>query len=644
MERKFWWWIGGSAILFTIVIGWLQWLKWQAFAYNGLDLGIYVQTIWSLAHGFGFANSIHDPSYLGDHLELWLVPLAGVYRFAESGLTLLWSQTVVIAISIWPLAALLKKKFGQRTAILGCIIFLAHPLVYNAAMYEFHGLVFALPLLFAAIHAYQRHRFFWFLVLMLLLLAVREDLPLLVFGWAGLAALERRKWQWWAIPALIAVVWFLGAQSIIRHAQPLGEYKYLAFYQWLGNTPGEIVTYPFRHPIVFIAHIFQARNWLTTLGFLMSFSFLPLAGWKKLLPVTLPYFQLMLIGAEADSILRLHYVVLYIPFLIWASFAGIERLKSFFQRWHLDQQAIRLGLVLVIVLGPMYGQLVYGAAEWPWTTRPDTGTTPAPILANALAQVPDSANVITTFDLLPQLASRKNIYSLNYVHLGRRQYTQSPYHIPTSVDYAVIDWQQFYQYQYLYRDTLFQGKTGAQRLEELLITNDLQLAWFHGGVAIYARDGRLQFGLTEGEPYAPVESKPAFPELVGSPTIVSQGSLPIDGVNWTEITLGLRWKQRGRPSQPLSLRFTLIDNGKAVWNDVRPINIGFPQNETWQPGEVWKTIQQLALPPDVAPVGTLNIELVSFSGRMRLDRWRSFSPVINKTERLQTLPSVSLTP
>jgi uncharacterized membrane protein len=89
MSRRLWLMIAGLTVIWVGLIFWLQWVKFNAFGYNGFDLAIYHQAVWSLAHGQGFASSIHNPSYLGDHMELWLIPLAGLYTLWGSPLTLL---------------------------------------------------------------------------------------------------------------------------------------------------------------------------------------------------------------------------------------------------------------------------------------------------------------------------------------------------------------------------------------------------------------------------------------------------------------------------------------------------------------------------------------------------------------------------
>lgn len=619
--------VGGLGFVYALAIGGLQWWKWQNFGYNGFDLGIYAQAVWGLSHGLGFLSSIHDPSYLGDHLELWLVPLAGIYRLFPSALTLLWAQTLVIAVSVIPLALISRRLIGTRGAIVASVIWLAHPLMYNAAMYEFHGLVFALPLLLWSIWAFQARRLGWWLIFLGLTLAVREDLPLLVVGWSALAALERRGWRWWLPPLVASIAWFVIAQTIIASAQPAGTYKFLAFYGWMGSTFGDIATFPFRHPWVFLQHLFQPRNWLTVIGFLMSFGFLPLLGWRRLLPVGLLFVQLLLVGAESDSVLRLHYVIPYLPFLAWSALWVLHRLRTQPIRW-LPAGLGFIVLPMLAVVGPLYAHLIYGPAEWPWRARPDTGLTDQSVLAWGIRQIPAEASILATFNLLPHLANREDVYSLNYLHLGRRQYSEIPYRLPGPVDVAIIDWQQYYHYQFLYRQTLFEGQTGPQRLEKLLADQGLRLKAWVDNLAIYAPDGSSEY-----RPSAALGQASPSEQNLGliEPPIVSTIESPAGG---TQTEIRLRWFNRDTRERPLSLRLFGRQDGNVVWEQTRLLGQGPVTSQVWKAGQAWDTRYRVVFPKDLRGTLELSAEVVELDGRLRLDRIRKFTPVISQESSL----------
>lgn len=616
----------------TIVLGIIQFTKWRSFGYNGLDLAIYTNTVHNLAFGHGFASSIHDPSYLGDHLELGLLPVAAIYRLAPTVLTLLFIQTLLITGTAWLVWLVLKRIVGDRGALIGAIVWLVHPFIWNVGLYEFHGLTMAWPILWWSILAYiRKQRGHWWIALALLCL-VREDLPLVVLGWAVLAAVDRRGWRWWAPAAFGGLIWFVVAQQIISGANPLDSYKYLAFFRWAGDTPLEILTVPFRHPIVFLSHIFQPNNWVTTIGFLLASGGLALGRPKLLIPAGFVFAQLLMLGAQPESILRLHYVVPFLPFILWAAaqtWSDIRDRRRFAQFDHMIVVALAS---VVIIVGPVYTHLLYGPIELPWTTRSDGGQSPTPILQAAAAQVKANDRVLTTFNFLPNLANRQSIYSLNYLYLGRRQYTEERYTIPTDIDVAVIDWQQLYQYQFLYRTTEFEGRSGAERIRDFLLDQKLSLAWWRDSVAVYRRGGSDDY-----QPTVRITAGQATGEKIGPLTLLNQPSVSpivvqkIDGKIFTTIPVQFLWLRRETSSLPISIRFTAKQNERIVWTSTRLLGQGEYPTVDWPLGSSWITRYFLSLPTSVSGQVTLTAEIVELDGRYRLNRLRMFTPVIKKT-------------
>ncbi len=634
----------GLILIVTAILLTLQTAKWRSFGYNGLDLAIYTNTVHNLANGRGFVSSIHDPSYLGDHLELGLLPVAAIYKLWPSGLTLLFIQTLVITGTAWLVWLTMKSLLGWRGGLAAAALWLVHPFTINVALYEFHGLVFAWPLLWWSIAAYRdHHRWQWWLTLGLLCL-VREDMPLVVLGWALLAAVERRGWRWWAPAAIAGLGWFIVAQHIIAAASPDQAYKYLAFYRWAGNTPLEILTVPFRHPVIFLSHIFQANNWQTVLGLLLAVGGLAVWRWRLLLPITFILAQLLMLGTQAESLLRLHYVIPYLPFLAWAAAEAWRDVRGR-RRWvKLDPMIATALATVVLVVGPLYAHLLYGPFELPWRPRPDTGTSPTSILQAAAAEVRPTDRVLTTFNFLPALANRSTIYSLNYLYLGRRQYTEKRYTIPTDVDVAVIDWQQLYQYQFLYRTTLFEDRTGAQRIRDFLLDQNLALVWWADGVAVYRRDRtddfvptrRITIGQVAGDAYGPMT-------LLTLPTVNAAVRQTIGRESFTTIPVELRWLRQIESELPLSLRFSFVQDNRVAWTSTRLLGQGFYPAVDWPVGSAWATRYFLSIPAAIQGAGELRAEVVELDGRYRLDWQRKFSPVVRSATSYGTISLGQLT-
>lgn len=631
MTRRTWMVVLTIMAAWLIAIAGLQWIKYHRFGYNGLDLAIYTQTIWALSHGLGFASSIHNPSYLGDHLEVWLVPVSWVYRLWPSALTLLWIQTLVLGSAVIPLAKLADRYFGSRGAVVSAVVFAVHPLVYNPAMYEFHGLAFVLPILLWGIWWYDRQRWGWWLASLFALAAVREDVSLVLLGWAVLAAIERRHWRWWGSAAVLGLAWFGAAQAIIESHSLIGQYKYLAFYRWLGQTPAQMAAFPFHHPLVFLSHLFGPANWLTVLGLLLAAGFLSLLAPRRLWPLVFLTGQMLLLGDDAQSFLRLHYVLPYLPFLAWTALEGIDRLRR--KSWAQDPLNRQATILVGLIVGLVYLQLLVGPAAWPWS-KASYQPTSAAALRQAVGQVGANDRVIATFNVLPNLADRQSLYSLNYLYLGQRQYSSTPYLVPTQVDVAIIDWQQLYEYQFFYKTTVFQGRSGPQRINDFLQQQGLSLVSQDGTVAVYRRGGQaIETSAVPTTVPAPAIQRLGPIDLISPATMSVTAADNLQGTPPRQLAISQSWSSVATaPDQPISVRYDFLQAGQVRWSTTRLLGQG-PQPATeWPVGSAWSTTAWFAVP--LRGTVTVRETLERIRGLYRLDRWQTFRPHLTAVTKL----------
>ena len=87
-----------------------------------------------------------------------------------------------------------------------------------------------------------------------------------------------------------------------------------------------------------------------------------------------------------------------------------------------------------------------------------------------LQKIPNNASIVTTYDFLPNLSSRQNLYSLNYLFLGRQQYSAGEYKIPSNTQYILIDLNDFVTYHLQYeikaKKYYYQGPKNLNNLFE----------------------------------------------------------------------------------------------------------------------------------------------------------------------------------
>ncbi|MBI4433434.1 DUF2079 domain-containing protein [Candidatus Uhrbacteria bacterium] len=470
--------LAGLILAFTVAVSAVGCWKYTNYKYQGLDLAIYTNVLASLADGHGWWSSIQGGSYLGDHVEPILLILVPLFRVWSDPRLLIVAQACVLAFSVIPVAALLPPT-RWRTLLL--VAWLLNPLLWNAALFEFHALAFAPVLLLGAAVSYRRERWGIAALLLLLACAVREDVALMVAmmgivvmgeGWrlhaAGSSA--RRHRYWWGFRVLLlGTLWFVAATRIGAAHTPVGAYKFLAYYGWLGDSFLTVILHAAQHPIRVLRHVMTIGNIDFVLGLLMPFLFLPMVpimectgrwiarhrasasacGTWWFLPALPPLLQVVLAYAGGSAlVVEMHYGLLFLPALAIVTIDVVDAWQSgafpVLRRViiaHLPLPRAAWGTVSVVA----YLYVVGALGPWSGIANAFLRGAPGDIQSRRLAydallvRVPSDAAVAVGYAALPHVAARPAAYSLGYAFLGVGQFADRPYILPESVQYLLLD-------------------------------------------------------------------------------------------------------------------------------------------------------------------------------------------------------------
>ncbi len=229
----------GLVIVFVVadilVVG--QHVLVRHFSYHSeaFDLGNMDQAVWNTLHGhlFRFTNRGGDwygpPTRLGIHVEPILLLIAPLYLLHSDAATLLALQTVALALGTLPIMALSLRRLPDLP-LLGvgfAAAYLLAPELLGEALWDFHPVALATPLLLAALYALDVRRYRWFLVAGVLAAACKEDVALAL---APLGLLIAVPIAWTAFCFLVIIPHFNGGVSAGGNAL---WYRYAS----LGATP-----------------------------------------------------------------------------------------------------------------------------------------------------------------------------------------------------------------------------------------------------------------------------------------------------------------------------------------------------------------------------------------------------------------------
>ncbi|MFQ5521187.1 MAG: DUF2079 domain-containing protein [Candidatus Methylomirabilia bacterium] len=377
---------------------------------TGFDLGYYVQLLWNLVEGHGPQVSLPEMHAWGDHFSPILYLFVPLFILFPSAVYLLITQSMALALGAPVVFTLARRWLGDdRQAFALAGLYLLNPSVHGINLKDFHPQALAVPLLLAAIAAFESRRPFWFMLSVLLTLGTREDAGLAILGlglWLGLA---RRRWLWGLWVGALGLAWVFFTTGWLIPFFREGPYPHLGRFAHLGGSLGEILLALLQQPLAPLAALATGDRFVYVLALLAPVGFLPLLKPLDLLP---PHPTLVVNLLSSDPLLvhhRWQYVAYIVPFLFTAAITGLGRLRERSAEPRRGRLAAlnprnALGLALLLSLALTSRTLNYfpvarwALADWQRAVH------------RLMAQVPPGVGVSTHIYLIPHLALRSKVF------------------------------------------------------------------------------------------------------------------------------------------------------------------------------------------------------------------------------------------
>ncbi len=487
-------WLKLAKILTILIIAYLVisfgicLFKYQTFQYNGLDLAIFNQVFYNSSLGNLFQFTIHPTSYLGDHFTPLLFFLVPFYSLCKSPVTLLFLQSLFLGLTAIPLYLIAKKHLTPWQTLLIIGLYLFNPVTLNINLYEFHFLAFVPFFIAWTFYFYQNNQFKPFLVLIILSLLIREDVSFIIFMFGFIAILDKKRFKWILTPLFLSLIYFFTALKIIAHYSSAQTYKFFIYYQWLGENPKEIFINFFLKPHLVLEHIFYLGNLELILGFGLVFLFIPFYRPKYLLLCLGMFMQIILGLPSGELILRTHYgTILLIAFSLAAIFSlkALTVNQKFLNFFKKNKDLF----YLIIIIGLIYNLLILGPFIAFVQKISKIDYQELKLKNEFIKQIPKKAALVASYDLITNLSSRPQIYSLNYLFLGRQQYGAGDYKIPDKTPFILINFTDFFtfhlQYENRISDYYYQGDNN---LNKIIKEKNYQLKTIKQNLALWQKD------------------------------------------------------------------------------------------------------------------------------------------------------------
>jgi uncharacterized membrane protein len=370
------------------------------------DLGIFNQVFWSTLHGRFFYYSVEPwfgQSFFSVHFSPILILLVPFYAIFPHPGTLLVLQSFIIALGAVPLYFLAKDELNERLALLLSLLYLTHPLLLRANLFDFHFEAFIPVTLLSTIY-FLRKRNMKFYVLSLFLSLMSHEyvafLTILIALYEIVTKIKakdelRKIAPYVILTILLSILWISLASAVHSHfrnpetrsmnvlAPVLNEVgRPLQLLSYLGNDLYTKFSYLtlLLAPLLFTS-LFSSYILLTVPWFLFAF--------------TLNYTPYYAIGYQ--------YSLVIIPFVYLSSIHGIKRLL----RSNSSMQQTFSKLLLISVLFFLISTATLMQPQAIEIKRIESAN-------RIISLIPENASVLTVNNLFPHVSNRFNAWVLPF--------------------------------------------------------------------------------------------------------------------------------------------------------------------------------------------------------------------------------------
>ncbi len=398
--------VAAGVALYLLLMGVIVVTRHVALRTHALDLGYYVQVVWSLAGGHGARVTLPPMHAWGDHFSPVLYLFVPLGWLAPGAVALLLAQTAILAAGAVALVGFAARRLGAaRLGAAFALLYLLNPTLHGINIRDVHPTAFAIPLVLAAAWAADAGRPGWAAVALVLALAGREDAAVAGVGFGVWLAVARRRWRAGVAVAIlcVALLWF-DTNVLMPHFR--GEpYPHLVKrWAFLGDSLPEVLLNIVVRPWRWIPVVFTVDKARYLLALLAPLAFLPLAAPRALVAAA-PGLALNLLAS--DPVLFHHrtpYQAFVLPFLLLAAVEGYARVRD--AGWWPRRVPVRAVLVASALTAMVLGaRTVNDLGVGKWGLGPEQRAVRA-----LLARVPPLEPVSVNERLVPHLATRREIY------------------------------------------------------------------------------------------------------------------------------------------------------------------------------------------------------------------------------------------
>ncbi|MCA9081562.1 MAG: DUF2079 domain-containing protein [Planctomycetaceae bacterium] len=484
---------------YVIVFVLLNWGLWWNLQIPHGDSAMYEEHLWNFEHGKGFRSYLDQGLFLGEHIQVIHLGLIPLHLLWPSQLMMELCESVALALGAIPIMQMALRHAQDRRAawLLGgayLLWFGTHYLDIAIDLKTFRPIAFGAPLMLWWLDALEQAKWKRSLVLLLLVLACKEDYAIVtapVGLWLAVEAWgnrdrspEERRFRMafgLAHAALLTLYLGLVVKVFIPWFRGWENVHYAAYFQALGATPQEIVQTIVLHPIKTLSLFVTFGSILYSLYILVPLVGLPLRSPGRLL-CGLPLFLTLCLNELVQTFPGPfhHFHAPLVPILFWAAAAGLGRSWREVVRWTSANSGIPPAARSLLarhhaslaLAGCLFTSMTLSMVPWSmkfWDAGRDfywrtlyIADARARAIEPVLAAIPLTARVAST----DFVHTRMTHYERSYDYSDYpRQVANYEDRVPNDTDYIVID--TGHRYSKLRREDLLADPAKLLEIREL---------------------------------------------------------------------------------------------------------------------------------------------------------------------------------
>lgn len=393
--------LAGLCVTYAVVLSYWSLRNHWGFLTYGFDLGIFDQGVWLLSRFREPFVTVRGLNLFGDHTSFILLFVAPLYRVFDSVAVLLVAQSVALAAGAVAVFLIAREKLrNEIMSVTFAAAYLLYPAVQWTNLENFHPDSFGTPLALFAFFFMIKERWRAFLVTILVLLLVKEDIALLTVPLGiYVAVVHHRKVG--ILTAVVSAVWLVVAlRVVIPGFNDTGAlYESRLAFGGIGETLKALFTQPLE---VIRLVLSENRPWFL-LQLFAPLAALPLLGWRVCLLAIGTLGVNLLSTFPYQYQIEYHYTTLIVPVLVVAAIFGVSRVWSTRGRMWLAGAALGATMVSVYLWGPA----LFSRHPGPYGD-PSSGY--ARDAREVIARIPADASVSAVPQLVPHLSQRAEIF------------------------------------------------------------------------------------------------------------------------------------------------------------------------------------------------------------------------------------------